>query len=499
MAVKKEIILEMRGINKRFAGVDALVDVNLSVRKGDIHAICGENGAGKSTLMKILNGIYQVDSGEIWIKGQKRKISSPEQAQMSGLSIIFQEFNLVDTLSIAENIFLGRLTGSNKKIDWKDIHSRAQELLDYIGCTVKTKMLVGDISVSQKQMVEIAKALSYNAEIIVMDEPSATLTDKESENLYRIIRELKEKHITIIYISHKMDEILRISDRITILRDGRLISTCDVSQTSKNEIISQMVGRSIDQEFPARDSAAQDEFALRVNNIERLDVLHDVSLTLRKGEILGLAGLVGAGRTELVRAIFGADKVNRKTVEVGGRQMNIRKPADAIRNKIALLTEDRKQQGLILNFPVYKNISICALRDFVRLGFLRFKKEYGVASEYIDKFAIKTPSIHQKCVYLSGGNQQKVVLAKWLYCDVDILILDEPTRGIDVGSKQEIYHMMNELVAKGKSIIMISSEMPEILGMSDRILVMHKGVIKGEFENDARQVTPEQIMHCAIG
>ena len=494
-----EIILEMRGINKRFAGVDALVDVNLSVRKGDIHAVCGENGAGKSTLMKILNGVYHVDSGEIWIKGQKKNISTPVQAQMCGISIIFQEFNLVDTLSVAENIFLGRLTDSNKKIDWKDIHSRAQELLDYIGCTVKTKMLVGDISVSQKQMVEIAKALSYNAEIIVMDEPSATLTDKESENLYRIIRELKEKNITIIYISHKMDEILRISDRITILRDGRLISTCNVSQTSKNEIISQMVGRSIDQEFPARDSAVRDEFALRVNNIERLDVLHDVSLTLRKGEILGIAGLVGAGRTELVRAIFGADKVNRKMVEIWGHEVNIRKPPDAIRNKMALLTEDRKQQGLILDFPVYKNISICALWEFLSFGLLRFKKEYSVASEYVDKLAIKTPSIRQRCVYLSGGNQQKVVLAKWLYSNADILILDEPTRGIDVGSKQEIYHMMNELIAKGKSIIMISSEMPEILGMSDRILVMHKGVIKGEFENDARQVTPEQIMHCAIG
>ena len=494
-----DIILEMKKISKKFTGVNALNDVCLAVVKGEIHAICGENGAGKSTLMKILNGVYFADSGEIWIKGIKSIIDSPEQAQQNGLSIIFQEFNLIDTLSAAENIFLGRLKKKSGRIDWNTVYQDAADLLEHIGCSMDPRTPVGDISVSQKQMVEIAKALSYNSEIIVMDEPSATLTEKEMDNLYRIISELKEKNITIIYISHKMDEIFKISDRITVLRDGNIICTVNTCETCRNDIVSSMVGRTIDQEFPCRETACNSERVLEVSGVTRKGVLKDAAFHLRKGEILGIAGLVGAGRTELVRAIFGADKVNSKKVVIKGREVKIKSPIDAIENGLALLTEDRKEQGLILPFPISVNITVSKLKAIVKYGLVMFRKENRIAEDYVARLGIKTPFAGQKCVYLSGGNQQKVVLAKWLYADADILILDEPTRGIDVGSKHEIYLMMNMLVKAGKSIIMISSEMPEILGMSDRIIVMHEGEIKGEFENNTRQVTAEHVMHCAIG
>ncbi len=494
-----EIILEMKQISKKFTGVNALNEVCLAVRKGEVHAICGENGAGKSTLMKILNGVYFADSGEIWIKGKKSAIKSPEQAQQNGLSIIFQEFNLIDALSVAENIFLGRLKKKSGRIDWNAIFNDAAVLLEHIGCSMDPRTPVGEISVSQKQMVEIAKALSYDAEIIVMDEPSATLTEKEMDNLYRIIAELKGKNITILYISHKMEEIFKISDRITVLRDGKAICTVNTCETCRNDIVGSMVGRTVDQEFPYRIAACNAEKVLEVSGVSRKGVLKDVAFDVRKGEILGIAGLVGAGRTELVRAIFGADRVNSKRVVIKGREVKINSPFDAIENGLALLTEDRKQQGLILRFPISVNITVSKLKSIVKYGLVFFGKENRIAEEFIARLGIKTPFSGQKCIYLSGGNQQKVVLAKWLYTNADILILDEPTRGIDVGSKHEIYMMMNMLVKEGKSILMISSEMPEILGMSDRIIVMHEGEIKGEFENDTRQVTAEHVMHCAIG
>ncbi|HHW00487.1 MAG TPA: sugar ABC transporter ATP-binding protein [Clostridiaceae bacterium] len=494
-----DIILEMKNICKSFPGVVALNNVSLSIKRGEVHALCGENGAGKSTLMKILYGIYRADSGEIWINGEKRNITSPVKAQENGLSIIFQEFNLVDTLSVAENIFLGRLkTTKSGKIDWKSIEKDAAELMLHIGCDIDPKTPVGSLSVSQKQMVEIAKALSYNAEIIVMDEPSATLTDREMENLYRIIQELKEKKITIIYISHKMDEIFKITDRVTVLRDGVVICTLDTCKTCREEIVSNMVGRCLGQEYPKRENYSGEK-VLEVKNINRKGVLNDVSFCLHRGEVLGIAGLVGAGRTELVRAIFGADRISSGKVFVNGKEVRIKSPIDAIRNGIALLTEDRKQQGLILNNTVKENISITNLKDIVKFGLLMNSKENNIAKEYVDRLSVKTSSINQKCINLSGGNQQKVVLAKWLYSNADILILDEPTRGIDVGAKQEIYHIINELVKMGKAVIMISSEIPEVLALSDRILVMHKGRITREFKNESRNVTPEQVMNCAIG
>ncbi len=496
--MKQNMILELKNVSKSFPGVKALDDVSFELMKGEVHALCGENGAGKSTLMKILYGVYHLDSGQIWIKGEKKDIESPLVAQANGLSIIFQEFNLVETLSVAENIYLGRLRVQKGKVGWKTIHANAKELLSHIGCDINTRLLISELSISQKQMVEIAKALSYNAEVIVMDEPSATLTEKEVENLYKIVAELKTKGISVIYISHKLEEVFDISDRVSVLRDGKLVCTDETKNLDKQKIIGHMVGRSFDQEFPSRGSCCGEE-VLRAENIVRRGVLKNISINLNKGEVLGLAGLVGAGRTELVRAIFGADKFRSGTIMIHGRKVAIRKPIDAIKNKIALVTEDRKDQGLILKFPIKLNITITDLKRIVNFGLINKRKEVAFANEYAKKLSVKTPSINHKCINLSGGNQQKVVLAKWLFANADILILDEPTRGIDVGAKHEIYLIINELVRQGKSVILISSELPEVLAMSDRIVVLHEGEVKGEFDNRERQVVAEQIMLCAIG
>ena len=491
--------LEMKNITKRFPGVVALDNVSLSVEKGEVHSLCGENGAGKSTLMKVLNGVYKADEGEIFFYGKKVDVKSPHKAQELGLSIIFQELNLVNSLSIAENIFLGRLK-KNKfgKVLWNEIFLDASGLLGHIGAQLDPKTEVGKLSVSQKQMVEIAKALSFDSKIIIMDEPSATLTEKEVEKLYAIIRELKSKEITVIYISHKMDEIFDLSDRVTVLRDGQAIKTMLISETSREDIVNKMVGRDMNHAFPNR-IPKDGESILKVENISVDGKLDDISFELKKGEVLSLAGLVGAGRTEILRAIFGADKIDSGKIFLNGKQIKISSPIDAIENGIALLNEDRKEEGLVLNFSVAENISAAKLESITKLGFLQKVTEKNVAKKYVNDLSIKTPGIYQKCINLSGGNQQKVALAKWLYSDAEILMLDEPTRGIDVGAKQEIYLIINELVKQGKSVILVSSEMPEVLALSDRIIVMHEGKIKGEFDNKNKQVKSEQILHCAIG
>ncbi len=491
--------LEMKNITKRFPGVVALDNVSLSVEKGEVHSLCGENGAGKSTLMKVLNGVYKADEGEIFFYGKKVDVKSPHKAQELGLSIIFQELNLVNSLSIAENIFLGRLK-KNKvgKVLWNEIFLDASDLLGHIGSQLDPKTEVGMLSVSQKQMVEIAKALSFDSKIIIMDEPSATLTEKEVEKLYAIIRELKSKEITVIYISHKMDEIFDLSDRVTVLRDGQAIKTMLISETSREDIVNKMVGRDMDHAFPNR-SSLEGEPILKVENISVAGKLDDINFELKKGEVLSLAGLVGAGRTEILRAIFGADKIHSGKIFLNGKEIKISSPIDAIENGIALLNEDRKEEGLVLDFSVAENISAAKLESITKFGFLQKLKEKNVAKKYVNDLSIKTPDIYQKCINLSGGNQQKVALAKWLYSDAEILMLDEPTRGIDVGAKQEIYLIINELVKQGKSVILVSSEMPEVLALSDRIIVMHEGKIKGEFDNKNKQVKSEQILHCAIG
>ncbi len=491
-------ILEMKNITKKFPGVMALDGVSFSVNEGEVHALVGENGAGKSTLMKILNGVYAADEGEVLINGKKVCINNPLDAQQNGLSIIYQEFNLVPSLSVAENIYIGRLLNNNKKlIDWKDINAKADELLKKLNYDLDPKTPIDNLSVAQMQMTEIAKALSFNAKIIVMDEPSAVLTENELKKLFDIVRDLKKNGITVIYISHRLEEIFQICDKVTVLRDGKVINTTDIGNLTREHIIEQMVGRKLDQEFPKRESKTG-EVVLRVQGLNRGKKVKNVSFELKKGEILGFAGLVGAGRTETVRLLFGADELADGTIEINGKKRIIKSPMDAKNCGIALLPEDRKNQGLLLEMPITQNISIVKL-DKVKghSGTLSVKKEKEVTKKYFSSLKIKAPSVTQRVYFLSGGNQQKVVIAKWLFSDADIFILDEPTRGIDVGAKYEIYLLMNELVAQGKSIILISSEMNEIIAMSDRILVMHDGEIRAELSKD--EITPEKVLKYAIG
>lgn len=474
----------------------ALDDVTFSVGEGEVHALVGENGAGKSTLMKIINGVYSADQGEIYISGKKVSIKNPLDAQRNGVSIIFQEFNLVDTLSVAENIFIGRLGGKKKMIDWKSIYEEAEKLLKSLNYDLDPRAAVETLSVAQMQMTEIAKAMSFDAKIIIMDEPSAVLTDNELKKLFDIVEDLKKRGITVIYISHRLEEIFQICDKVTVLRDGKIIDTGNVEDLNKEQIIEMMVGRKLDQEFPKREKKIGDVI-LRAKGLRRGDRVQDVSFELRRGEILGFAGLVGAGRTETMRLLFGADQMTAGSIELNGKQVHIKSPMEAKGEGIALLPEDRKKQGLLLELPITENISLVKLKKVMSKGnLINKKKEKDVAKGYFDSLKIKAPSVTQRVYFLSGGNQQKVVIAKWLFSDADIFILDEPTRGIDVGAKYEIYMLMNELVAQGKSIILISSEMNEIIAMSDRIMVMHDGKICAELNGE--EITPENVLKHAI-
>jgi len=490
--------LEMRHISKQYPGVRALDDVSLTVYEGEVHALLGENGAGKSTLMKILAGAETKDSGEILLSGQRVHIDSPQKAMSLGISIIYQEFNLVPYLSAGENIFLGRepralLPGF---VDFRTLYRRSQEVLDRLGVRLDARAPVYRLSVAQQQMVEIAKATSKQARIIIMDEPSATLTEHELQALFNLIRQLKANGVSIVYISHRLEEVFEICDRATIMRDGRVIATEPVANLTRDQIIRLMVGRELKEAIP-KVAAETGPPALSVNHLNRRGVLHDISFEVRQGEILGLAGLVGAGRTETARAIFGADPIDGGTIEVFGKPVRIRSPQDAIHHGIGLVTEDRKQQGLVLGMAVRENNTLAHLDALATLGFIRTREERQVAERYRSNLGIKTPSVEQVTQNLSGGNQQKVVLAKWLFTGSKILIFDEPTRGIDVGAKSEIYKLMNALAAQGVAILMISSELPEVLGMSDRILVMHEGRIMGELSR--AEATQEKIMHLATG
>lgn len=490
-------ILEVKNITKSFPGVLALDHASLSIKKGEVHAFLGENGSGKSTLTKILYGIYKKDEGQIFIDGKEVAINNTDDAIALGIGIIFQEFNLINTLSVAENIFIGRLPKTKAgTVDWKWVKNEAQKLLERLDFNVAPNVPVEDLSVAEKQMVEIAKALSMNARILFMDEPSATLTDKELEKLFEIIEKLKAEGVTIVYISHRLEEIFRLCDRATIIRDGVIIDTLDVAGTTKAELIQKMVGRDMAMEFPPRDYAAEGTL-LEVKNVSRKGVLKDINFKLKKGEILGVAGLVGAGRTELMRVIFGADKIDSGEIFINGKKVKIHSTVSAKKNGLALVPEDRKGQGLLLEFSVMQNTSLANLKSIASGGIINRRKEKKIADSYVDQLKIKTPTIGQQVLMLSGGNQQKVVLAKWLNSNAKILIFDEPTRGIDVGAKYEIYLLMNELVKQGKSIIMISSEIPEVIAMSDRILVMHEGRIKAELSKD--EATPEKILGSAIG
>jgi ABC-type sugar transport system ATPase subunit len=492
-----QILLEMRNITKTFPGVKALDNVSLVVLRGEVHGLVGENGAGKSTLMKILNGVLIPDSGKIFIDGTPVTFKNTKQAQSLGISLIYQEFNLVNTLSVAENIYLGFLkTNRANFISWKKVRTDASELIKRLGFSFNVNEKVENLSVAEKQLVEIAKALSVNAKLIAMDEPTSSLTSNEINNLFSIIQGLKERGITIIYISHKLDEVMTICDSVTVLRDGRIIDTKDVKDTNNNEIISKMVGRPVEMTYPLRQSAISDEVVLEVKNLSCAGFVRNISFSLRKGEVLGLAGLVGSGRTELVEAIFGARPLQNGEIYIHGQKVKIKSTADGKHFSIGLVTEDRKETGLALGYNVAENIIITNLNK-VRVGLIVSKNLVkSSVGQYVDELGIKTPSIWQTAVNLSGGNQQKIVLAKWLFSDVEILIMDEPTRGIDVGTKYEIYLLINDLVKKGKSIIMISSELPEVLGMSDRVIVINDGCKKGELYGKA--MTPEAVMSMAI-
>ena len=493
--MENKIFFEMRGISKSFPGVKALDNVGFSVAEGEIRALVGENGAGKSTLMKILNGNYKKDCGQILIDGQEVDITNPQVADAHGITIIFQELNLVDELSIAENIFAGRLAKKGKLVNWKELNNRAKELLNRVSFDVDPRKLVGSLTVAEKQMVEIAKALSRNSRIILMDEPSATLTKKELDALFEIIRDLKRSGIAVIYISHRMEEIFEICETVTVMRDGQIIGTKDVSGVTSDELVEMMVGREVNSAYPKRDVQIGEE-VLRVEHLCRKDRKQDVAFSLHKGEVLGIAGLVGAGRTEIMRAVFGVDYISHADVYVSGKKVKLNNPAAAKKHGIAFLTEDRKVEGLTLDFTVKSNVVAANLPSIRKGAFNNVKKENEIADLYIAKTRIKTPHRNQKVGNLSGGNQQKVVVSKWLNTDPDILIMDEPTRGIDVGAKREIYEIINELVAQGKAIILISSELPEVLGMSDRVLVMKDDAIVAELTGD--DINAVEVMRHAL-
>ncbi len=489
-------LLEMVNVSKSFPGVRALVNVNLELYAGEVLALLGENGAGKSTLIKILGGVHMPDSGDIKINGCGLPIDSPAASQRAGVGIIFQEFNLIPALTARENIFLGQEESLFSWIAKGQEEEQARVLFDRIGVQVDPNALCRNLTVAQQQVVEIAKALALNAQIVVMDEPSAALTPREVEGLYEIVDELRRQGIGIIYISHRLDEIERLADRIMVLRDGQYVGTRDADGVTRDEIIEMMVGRSLDNEFPEQ-TRALGKIRLEVQGLSRGSVVKDVSFNVRAGEILGVAGLVGAGRTETVRLLFGADKPDAGSIMLDGKRLKIQSPRQSIAKGICLLTEDRKGQGLVLGQTVQENFGLPNMEQFANGGFVNKGQETLAFDRYIEQLQIKITGNGQIAETLSGGNQQKVVLAKWLQRNAEVIIFDEPTRGIDVGAKYEIYLLMNQLAREGKAIIMISSELPEVLGMSDRILVMHEGRVAGCLEN--KDVTQEDLMKLATG
>ncbi|HCD1807904.1 TPA: sugar ABC transporter ATP-binding protein [Escherichia coli] len=493
-----ETFLQMKHITKRFPGVLALNDVQFSLRRGEVHALLGENGAGKSTLMKILSGVYQPDEGEIIFEDKPVSFSDPLSAQNVGITIIHQEFNLFPELTVEENIFIGReFCKKNRwRLDEKQQRQATIEILQKLNLAIKPDTLVADLTVAQQQMVEIAKAISVNARILIMDEPTAALTETEIESLFRVTRLLKEQGTGIVYISHRLEELALIADRATVMRDGQYISTVDYECVKISDLIAMMVGRDLGNIYPRREALQQRIPVLEVNGLTRKGVLNDINFTLYRGEILGFAGLMGAGRTELARAIFGADSIDSGTLKLNGKETVIKDISDAIQQGISYLTEDRKKEGLALNLSVERNIMLGNYPEYSdRFGNVDSRRCQRTSEEQVKALRIKTPNLEQAALNLSGGNQQKIIIARWVCKDTDILIFDEPTRGIDVGAKLEIYELMNRLVAKGKSIIMISSELPEVLGMCDRILVMRSGRITGELS--AKEATQEKIMQYA--
>ena len=492
-----DCILRFENVTKRFPGVLALDNVSFDVVKGEVHALVGENGAGKSTLIKIVTGVYQKSSGTVFFQGKAIDYQNPHEALRSGIAAIYQELNLIPALTVAENIFMGHhFRNERGLVDWKKMKEEAQKIINFLEVDVDIDAQVGSLGVAKKQVVEIAKALSLNAQVLIMDEPTAALAKKEIETLFRIIRFLKTQGVTIIYISHHLDEIFAISDRVTVLRDGKHVSTTNTSALTIDDLIKMMVGRKLVEQCPYVNHQFEDE-VLRVENLNRKGVLHGISFSLKKGQIVGIAGMVGSGRTELLRAIYGLDPIDTGKIFVKGQEVKIRSPQDAINLGIALLPEERKTQGLVLLLSVIDNIGLPSLSKIANHGFINDNELNRITSEMVKMMDIKTPSFDQKTMFLSGGNQQKVVLGKWFARECDIYLFDEPTRGIDVGAKVEIYHLMNKLIKRGAAILMVSSELPEILGMSDQILVMKEGTITGQLSR--QNANQEEVLKLAIG
>lgn len=488
-------LLDMKQIIKSFNGVEVLHGIDFSLRAGTVHALMGENGAGKSTLMKVLAGVHKCDDGEIWLKGKKTEIQSPRHAQELGIAMIHQELSPVPEMTVAENIFLGREPRKGLFVDYKKMYADTEKLLGEMKVRVSPRAKIGRLKVADQQLIEISKAISLNADIIVMDEPTSAITDQEVEILFKTIADLKKKGTGIIYISHKMDEIFRIADDITVLRDGTYVNSWEAKDIDNNTLIKNMVGRELNEIFPKIKVPAKG-VVMEVRHFTKENQFEDISFLVREGEILGIAGLIGAGRTELMNAIFGLEKPDSGEVFFEGRKVEIRRPSDAIRHGIAYVTEDRKNEGLVLEMGVGQNITIASMKTLSSGMFIKRQEEKKTIDDQIRALRIKVHSPRQLVGKLSGGNQQKVVLAKWMMKNPKLLILDEPTRGIDIGAKSEIYKLMGEFVEKGNSIIMISSEMPEAMGMSDRILVLSNGRLSGELSRE--EFAQEDIMKMAV-
>ncbi|MBU9744625.1 sugar ABC transporter ATP-binding protein [Lachnospiraceae bacterium ASD3451] len=494
------VVLEMKNITKRFPGVLALDKVQLTLHRGEVHVLLGENGAGKSTLIKTITGAYIPDEGEIFLEGKPVRFDSPLHAQKLGISAVYQEFNLIPELDAAKNIFLGKelMVGKTIKLNSREMYRKSEEYLETIGAKLNPRIPIKNLGVAAQQMVEIAKAIATDCKILILDEPTAVLTNQEIDRLFQVVETLTKRGVAIIFISHRLEEINRIGDRVTVMRDGAYVDTIQVEKgkLDTDYLVKLMVGREITNKFPKINVAIGEEI-LRVEHLNRKNVLKDINLTLHAGEILGIGGLVGAGRTEAVKAIFGADPIDSGEITVFGKKALIRQPKDAIRLGIGLAPEDRKVEGLNLGMSIKDNIIMASVDKISRCGVIGRRRRTSIPEELKDNLRIVTPSINQMVGNLSGGNQQKVVLAKWLASDSRIVIFDEPTRGIDVGAKVEVYQLMNQLISRGVGIIMISSELPELLAMSDRILVMHEGRITGELSHE--EASQEKVLRLASG
>jgi len=491
-------MIEMTGISKSFDGNSVLKNVEFSVKKGEIHALMGENGAGKSTLMKILTGIYARDTGEVKVRGKLVDFKNPKEAEHAGIAVIHQELNILPDLTVAENLFLGneKTFGKSGILKTKEMNKKAKLILGELGLNVDVKTVARELSVGKQQIIEIAKAMSSNAEVIVMDEPTAALTEREIVSLFETIRALQSNGVSFVYISHRMEEIFALCDRITILRDGNYVGVKEIKETSFDEIVQMMVGRELGERFPERN-ATIGEVKLTASGLTRNGHFEDISFELRKGEVLGIAGLMGAGRTEVAQSLFGYKKLQKGTISLNGKPVKISSPLQAKKLGFGYVTEDRKLEGLIVDFSVKDNLSLTNFNKVSSNGIIKANEEKVLYETMVKRLGVRTSGPNQAVKSLSGGNQQKVVIAKWLGIEPNVLILDEPTRGVDVGAKKEIYSIINELAEKGVAILMISSELPEIIGMADRVLVMHEGTLTAELQKD--EMTQERIMHYATG